>query len=298
MIPFDYATTLCSFPERSRCVINTAILTDLDGTLFDSHGVVSPSNRGAIADYISSGGIFAIATGREPQNARRHLPDLPINGPSIVLNGAAVYDFASHRYLTTVLMDKETGSQVVASCLENKWKLDIQVYTTDGIFYATPIETADPGYLRIHQPTSYLPLSQLETLDWIKVVMLEREAGALATMRDYLKQVGFEHRVALVEGTTDVVKIGKYVELLPPGINKGTAVSFLRELPEYEGRTIYAIGDYWNDIELLNAADVACCPTNAIDEVKAVCKHIVASHNDGAIADLVRRVIFNQSAVE
>ena len=38
--------------------------------------------------------------------------------------------------------------------------------------------------------------------------------------------------------------------------------------------------------------------TTAIDEVKAVCKHIVASHNDGAIADLVRRVIFNQSAVE
>ena len=128
--------------------------------------------------------------------------------------------------------------------------------------------------------------------------MLEREAGSLATMRDYLKQAGLEHRVALVEGTTDVVKIGKYEELLPPGINKGTAVSFLRELPEYEGRTIYAIGDYWNDIELLNAADVACCPTNAIDEVKAVCKHIEASHNDGAIADLVRRVIFNQSAVE
>ena len=41
------------------------------------------------------------------------------------------------------------------------------------------------------------------------MVMLEREAGALATMRDYLKQAGLEQRVALVEGTTDVVKIGK-----------------------------------------------------------------------------------------
>jgi hypothetical protein len=31
------------------------------------------------------------------------------------------------------------------------------------------------------------------------------------------------------------------------------------------------MGDYNNDIEMLQAADLAVCPSNAVDEVKAVC---------------------------
>lgn len=269
----------------------TVILTDLDGTLFNSNGLVSDSDRRAIQDYIAAGGLFAIASGREPHNARRHLPDLPINGPSIVLNGAAVYDFVNHQYLNTVFMDQEAGADVVVHCQDAGLPLDIQIYTTEGIFYASPLENADPGFLRIHQPTSFLPLDQLLEKSWIKVVMLEREVDALAPMRAYLKEKGYEKRLSLIEGTTDVVKIGKYQELLPPCINKGTAVTFLRQIEEYKSRTLFAVGDYWNDMEMLNAVDVPCAPENAIGEVKAVCRYTLSSHNDSAIADLVRRVI-------
>ena len=64
-----------------------------------------------------------------------------------------------------------------------------------------------------------------------------------------------------------------------------------RGLPGDGDRTLFAVGDYWNDMELLAAADVACCPENAIPEVKAVCAYVLPSHNDGAVAALVRDVI-------
>ena len=48
-----------------------AILTDLDGTLFDSRGEVSKETRAAIREFIAGGGLFAASTGREPRNARR-----------------------------------------------------------------------------------------------------------------------------------------------------------------------------------------------------------------------------------
>ena len=132
-----------------------AILTDLDGTLFNSRGEVSAEDRAAIRDFTERGGLFAVATGREPHNARRYLPELPINGPSIVLNGAAVYDFVRHRYLRTELIDKEAALDVLRYCQQQGLPLDQQVYTTDGIFYASPLDVADPGFLRIHQPTAY-----------------------------------------------------------------------------------------------------------------------------------------------
>lgn len=270
---------------------SAAILTDLDGTLFNSRGLVSEEDRAAIRAFTDGGGVFAVATGREPGNAKRLLPDLPLNGPSIVLNGAAIYDFLRGHYLHTITMDKEAARDVAAWCSHLGLPLDIQIYTPEGIFYASPPETADPEFLRIHLPALFLPLEELENKDWFKILLLEREAGALASMRDYLKQKGYEERINLVEGTTDVVKVGKYQELLPPHVDKGSCFSVLRRLPVYRGRRLFAVGDYWNDMELLRAADVACAPDNAIEEVKAVCGHILSSNNDGAIADLIRRVI-------
>lgn len=267
------------------------ILTDLDGTLFSSSGQVSADDRAAIQEFIDGGGLFAVATGREPHNARLHLPGVPLNGPSIVLNGAAMYDFVRERYLNTILMDKEAAADVLRFCQRSGLPLDQQVYTTEGILYASPLEIADPGFLRIHQPTDYVPLDRLLEKEWIKFVLLEREAEALAPMRAYLKQKGYDRRLSLVEGTTDVVKIGKYQELLPMGINKGTAMAALRQLPVYEGRTLFAVGDYWNDMELLRAADVPCAPENAIDEIKAVCRHVLPSHNDSAVTALIRGVV-------
>ena len=110
-------------------------------------------------------------------------------------------------------------------------------------------------------------------------------------MRRYLKQTGYDHRLSLVEGTTDVVQVGKYQELLPLGVHKGTGMAAVRQLPVYTGRTLFAVGDYWNDMELLQSADVPCAPENAIEEIKAVCAHVLASHNDSPIADLIARII-------
>ena len=268
-----------------------AILTDLDGTLFNSRGDVSKEDRAAIREFIAGGGLFAVATGREPRNARRHLPDVPLNGPSICLNGAAIYDFVHRRYISAIPMDMDAARDVLFHCLEMDWPLDLQVYTTDGIYYASPLDVADPEFLRIHQPTTRLDMDQLLKKTWIKTVLLERQVDALALMRAYLREKGYDKRLSLVEGTTDVVKIGKYQELLPQDVNKGTGVEALRKLPVYTGRPLIAVGDYWNDMELLAAADVPCCPENAIPEVKAVCAHILPSHNDDAIAALIRDVI-------
>ena len=90
-----------------------AILTDLDGTLFNSKGEVSKEDRAAIRAFIAGGGLFAVGTGREPHNARRHLPDVPLNGPSIVLNGAAIYDFVHRRYVSSIPMDKAAAKDVL-----------------------------------------------------------------------------------------------------------------------------------------------------------------------------------------
>jgi hydroxymethylpyrimidine pyrophosphatase-like HAD family hydrolase len=47
------------------------------------------------------------------------------------------------------------------------------------------------------------------------------------------------------------------------------------------------VGDYENDLALLGAADVAVCPGNAVDSVKAISKYMVCHCKDGALADMI-----------
>ena len=49
-----------------------------------------------------------------------------------------------------------------------------------------------------------------------------------------------------------------------------------------------AVGDQENDLPMLMAADIAACPANAAEAVKAVCTLHLCDHDEGCIAHLIR----------
>lgn len=52
-----------------------------------------------------------------------------------------------------------------------------------------------------------------------------------------------------------------------------------------------AVGDYTNDLELLQEADVAVAVANALPEVKQVADHVICSNDEDAIAYLIDELI-------
>ena len=56
-----------------------------------------------------------------------------------------------------------------------------------------------------------------------------------------------------------------------------------------------AVGDQENDLPMLLAADIAACPDNAVEAVKAVCSLRLCHHDEGCIADLIGRLAFPNS---
>lgn len=54
-----------------------------------------------------------------------------------------------------------------------------------------------------------------------------------------------------------------------------------------QGKTIFAIGDYTNDLELLQEADIAIAVANALPEVKAAADYVICSNDEDAIAYLI-----------
>ena len=98
------------------------LLSDFDNTLVYtedallSGGRLPPlnsANREAIHYFMAEGGIFSVATGRALPSFAPIAPTLPMNGPTILFNGAALYDFAREEYLETAFLPEDIREKLL-----------------------------------------------------------------------------------------------------------------------------------------------------------------------------------------
>ena len=72
------------------------LVSDMDGTLVGSNREVSKKNRDAIKYFTERGGKFTVATGRMVQSVEEFVSDLHIKCPTMLHNGAKIYDDYAH----------------------------------------------------------------------------------------------------------------------------------------------------------------------------------------------------------
>jgi hydroxymethylpyrimidine pyrophosphatase-like HAD family hydrolase len=122
--------------------------------------------------------------------------------------------------------------------------------------------------------------------NWYKVLFAQTEER-LHEIIDYV-----EENIKADHPEIDfVVSAPVYYEMLPMNISKGSALKVMRRACNMEDYTIVAVGDYNNDIEMLEAADVGICPSNAADDVKRIADVVLdVSCEESAIAAAVEYI--------
>ncbi len=269
---------------------DTAIFSDLDGTLFNSDSVISHENLAAIRAYTEGGGLFAIATGRSFPNAVWYMKNFVPNAPSIVYNGSGVFDPETRRYLYQVEIDREAVLAVLLWCRDNLPEMETQVYGEQMTYYVTPRETATPELVEQLMPCEFRTVEQVRNIPWFKTLHYGEPDKTQALLK-YLNESKLSERVEIVRAITGVPPYHEHIELLPKNVTKGTALDACRSIPCFHSRRLIAVGDYRNDRELLEASDDAFCPSNATDEIKAICERVLVSNDEHAIASLIFDVI-------
>ena len=268
----------------------TVIFSDLDGTLFNSRSALSWENLAAVSEYLDAGGMFAIATGRAPQNALTFLWGLRQNAPAIVLNGAAAYDFGEERYLFCEHMDRSALNPLLDRAYRELPELELQVYTEREILYCLPEERCDPLLRRLHNPCRFVDYTDTLDQDVVKCLLyvrpeLDEHLGAL--LREETEGVFYLAPGAVHVDGQDT----HFYEIMPRNITKGTALQRLRKLPALADRCFIAAGDNWNDMDFLRAADVGVTPANAIPELKALSRFTTVSNDEDVAAHIIRDIL-------
>ena len=295
------------------------IAIDLDGTLLNSSGEISPRNRAALQLAESSGIEIVISTGRRHSFAMRVLRDLNLAPASAVVssNGTVIRTIGSdliHRthlplstarwlchhlndYRNTLVLTfdlttpdgEDSRGALVVEHLEDlhtsigRWMRANERY----ILQVSPIEAS-------LQPSSEPPIQ----LMLCGPVERMREAEAHLASHPLVTSVGANdapnaevalHRTTYPENDLTLL------DILPAGCSKASALEHLAALRGASPADILAIGDNWNDVAMLRLAGHAALMSNAPDDLRALAASsgwtVVPSNNEDGVAIAIESVL-------
>lgn len=260
----------------------TIVLSDLDGTLFTSNTTVSKENKQAIMDYIENGGYFGVATGRSWENASTFLKDISMNAPCILCNGSILFDPIKRQIVEERYLDDEVIEKFVAIAREKFPHVNIIAYTIDSAWILSEEQMMEPAFVDIHKPWTIGCINDIKGR-CVKLLCLDK--GRQLYM--YLKDVLGEEKLGPMEM---VLSAPEYLEILPHNVRKGNMLDSLRKYVEEEYHCsckIYALGDFYNDVELITKADVGIAPANAAEEIKQIADVVSVSNDEHVVAHII-----------
>lgn len=236
---------------------NTLVYTEEALRLCVDMPPVSGVNRAAVEHFMAEGGIFSIATGRAKPAFETVVDGIPMNGPTVLFNGAAIYDFRQRKYLVTAFLPdtvREHITQVVTALPE----VAAELYHDDNTIHALNANDVT----RRHMHVTHSPSIEVDSIEQvpspISKTLFSTEEEHLDTLLAYLKAQPWYDDYEVVPSAVTLV------ELTAKGANKGGMVQRMAALLGIQQENVICVGDHANDISMLTWAGEGYAPANAI----------------------------------
>jgi len=261
------------------------IALDLDDTLLRADLTISDVNIRVLAKAQAAGLRVVLASGRNVHSMRAYAEELGLIGPGdymICSNGAEIIHSASGRVLEERRLD-EALCREIAAAIEARgfpW----QIYEEGIIHVSAPNVWAFEDSKLTGQPSILIENREDFFVRGVIKFVIPGVPERISKMGDELSALLGKRAIVLTSKPY-------FLEVLPPGADKGSALERLTSMLGLSLARAMAIGDAMNDLGMVRAAGFGCAPANAVPEVKAAARYIsLRTNEDDAVADLVERV--------
>jgi Cof subfamily protein (haloacid dehalogenase superfamily) len=264
------------------------IALDIDGTIIGDDHEVAERTTAAVRRAMELDVAVSLVTGRMVSSALRFARDLGLTGPIVGYQGGLIRAMPQpdSRRLGKLLMHTPLPAEAARSILE--WTrargLDPHVNHLERFILRADDPKAD-DYSAFMGAQAELVPDLLLAIDHPVTKILAVGEPPIPT------EVAPEAR-AQFAGRADVtISHPRFLEFVAPGVSKGRAIRWLaRRLRIPLGATL-AVGDQWNDLEMLAEVGHGTAMPSAPSEVRSAARYVAAPlEEDGAarmIEDLV-----------
>ncbi len=261
------------------------LILDIDGTIAGISNSVRQPVIEAIAQVHKLGIPVGIATGRMFCSALRFYQSIGASLPLICYNGALIKDPKTQQIYQHLPVPISLSHQILDFWEQAKAreKIDIHFYINDQL-YVQGMSENTRNYLQRSSATTHVVSRLRETLtvNPTKILVLSQDP-------ELIKQISLElgglYSPEQLHFTTSTPH---FLEITHPLANKGRAIQYLAEtLLGLEAQNVMAIGDNFNDVEMLEYAGVGIAMGNSPKPVQAIANWIAPDvEADGVVTAL------------
>lgn len=258
------------------------IACDLDGTLLADDLTVSKRTRAAVRKVREGGIKFCLATGRMFCSAARFAGLLELDTPLIAYNGALIKDVPTGKVYLSKPLERAAAGEVLVFGRENGFYA--QKYVHDRLYVERLTERTERYSRRIgvraeEEGEEFYRLSS--SPDKILFVV---DPARQAFLLDELQR-RFAGRI-FVTSSSD-----HFVEVISPGVNKGDALAWLAGLWRIERTAVMAVGDSFNDLEMIRWAGTGVAMGGAPPQIRAAADFVTAGNNENGVAAALEKYV-------
>lgn len=253
------------------------LITDVDGTLLREKDGISAGNLEAIKRFTDKGGRFTVSTGRAIDVAMPLLEKIPINAPSVHINGGYFYNWQTKEIIEPNYISKYARFSVKK--IKEKFDCcDCHFATNESVNLLT-----SGKYLRKYIPERefcFFDGSFNDIPENVYKYIVCCDPENMEEIRKFAESVCGKE-VKIIQSSPF------FLEILPPQNSKGKSLERLCEIIGIPLENSVAVGDYENDSDMILAAGIGAAVENAQESLKDKADVILPSCEENAIAHLI-----------
>lgn len=270
------------------------IAIDMDGTLLNSKGYISQNNINALKKALDAGIHIVPATGRVLQVLPQPLQTMSQIQYIITSNGAAVYKKGNPIPIYSNCMTLEKTICILN--LIKPYNPVIEIYIDGNGYYEKQIldrfqELQVPENFRKLYEQIKNPVENLS--EFVNNNKRDVEKLNIPWLKEEIKQK-ILNDLKNFPGIYITTSLKENIEVNNIGVNKGEGLKYLCETLNLKAENVMAIGDSFNDSQMLEVAGVPVVMENGEEELKKISKFITKSNDNDGVAYAIETLCFGK----
>ncbi len=254
------------------------IVLDLDGTTLNSKNVIPENLKEILINQVKKRSCrVVLASGRSISSMKLLASDLGLTAPLITLNGGVIIDPATRDIFNEKNLTLDTYKKSLQ--ILNMLNIDFVVFTSFGVFADKPSEITDILIKYTENKIKWtIDFSSIKNPVKILFIPKSKESNNEIKKQTSLLDI-------------DIIESGfSFTEIVPKGVNKGSALKIVANMLTIDAKDIIAFGDNENDIEMLQFAGTGVAMGNAPDHVKAEADLVTDTNDDDGIYNILKQI--------
>jgi Cof subfamily protein (haloacid dehalogenase superfamily) len=271
------------------------VALDIDGTLVGDDLVIGPRTLAAVRAAMDRGVHVSLVTGRMTTSALKFARSLDLVDPIVAYQGALIRalpppdrDPRLGRILAHRPLPAAAAREVIA------WSRTVGLEPHLNHLERFVVQSDDP---RAEDYSSFIGARALVVPDlatWItrpisKVLAVGADTIPEAVMDDARRR--FAGRAAVT------LSHPRFLEFLAPGVSKAVGVRLLARRARVPMANVLAIGDHFNDLEMLAEVGHGAAMPSAPAPVRAAARYVAPSLADEGAAQMIEELVLASPAV-